>query len=404
MPLEATDRPRLRPGLSASRDARSTEHVYLYDTWRQSPQPLRLTLAEFRLVEQMNGQRAVAQLLETSLALPASGGEAMLHSLISRLENRLYLDGPSWQARLAASVREPSCLGTYAPDAVGLRKQLLELFNAPQSSGLPDPTVKPNGPPPSSAGATHRLWSRRAHLYLGIQGTGRADDGFAVRDHWHFALQPTPIHADAQRLKTPLGVVPTDQDYIDRLEKHYGPGLFADEFQAHLPEHSIELEVVLLQYLMEKRWPIRIVPLVVGSFQDAVLNREAPSRSADIERMMKAIVEIEAELPEPPAYIISGDLAHIGPKFGDSMAVHHDWLTQSRLGDEALINAAEAADFATYADIITEEQDRRAHLRLPADLHAPAGAEALQRQAVALRSIHSSTRVRERQFRQHGVL
>ena len=75
--------------------------------------------------------------------------------------------------------------------------------------------------------------------------------------------------------------------------------------------------------------------------------------------MMKAIVQVEAELPEPPAYIISGDLAHIGPKFGDSMAVHHDWLTQSRLGDEALINAAKAADLAAYADIITEEQDRR---------------------------------------------
>ena len=307
----------------------------------------------------MNGQRAVAQLLETSLALPASGGEAMLHSLISRLENRLYLDGPSWQARLAASVREPSCLGTYAPDAVGLRKQLLELFNAPQSSGLPDPTVKPNGRLRAVL-APHIDYGRGGRTYtwafkeLVEQTTALL---FVIIGTSHYSRHRFTLTRKA--FKTPLGVVPTDQDYIDRLEKHYGPGLFADEFQAHLPEHSIELEVVLLQYLMEKRWPIRIVPLVVGSFQDAVLNREAPSRSADIERMMKAIVEIEAELPEPPAYIISGDLAHIGPKFGDSMAVHHDWLTQSRLGDEALINAAEAADFATYADIITEEQDRR---------------------------------------------
>ncbi|HEV8060597.1 MAG TPA: AmmeMemoRadiSam system protein B [Gemmataceae bacterium] len=349
----------MRPGLSASRDARSTEHIYLYDTWRQSPQPLRLTLAEFRLVEQMNGQRAVAQLLETSLALPASGGEALLHSLLSRLENGLYLDGPSWQARLAAPVREPSCLGTYAPDAAGLKKQLLELFNDPQSSGLPDPTVKPNGRLRAVL-APHIDYGRGGRTYtwafkeLVEQATVSL---FVIIGTSHYSRHRFTLTRKA--FKTPLGVVPTDRDYIDRLEKHYGPGLFADEFQAHLPEHSIELEVVLLQYLMETRRPVRIVPMVVGSFQDAVLNREAPSGSADIERMMKAIVQVEAELPEPPAYIISGDLAHIGPKFGDSMAVHHDWLTQSRLGDEALINAAEAADFAAYADIITEEQDCR---------------------------------------------
>ena len=205
MPSELTARPRLRPGLSASRDARSTEHIYLYDTWRQSPQPLRLTLAEFRLVEQMNGQLAVSQLLETSLALSASGGEAMLHSLLSRLENGLYLDGPGWQARLAASVREPSCLGTYAPDASELRKQLLTLFNDRQSSGLARSACETQWPTPSRAGATHRLWSRRAYLYLGVQGIDRTDDGFPVCHHWHFALQPTSIHADAQALQNSLG-------------------------------------------------------------------------------------------------------------------------------------------------------------------------------------------------------
>ena len=35
--------------------------------------------------------------------------------------------------------------------------------------------------------------------------------------------------------KTPLGVVPTDQGYIDRLVRHYGDGLFDDELLAHLP-------------------------------------------------------------------------------------------------------------------------------------------------------------------------
>ena len=359
MPLDLSVHPRLRPGLSASRDGRSAEFIFLYDTWRQSPQPLRVSLAEFSLIEQMNGQHAVSQLLESSPALPVSGGAALLHTLLDRLEDGLFLDGPKWQARLAAPVREPACLGTYAADTQELRRQLHALFTDPQSSGLPDPKVKPNGRLRAIL-APHIDYGRGGRTYtwafkeLVEQTTASL---FVIIGTSHYSRQRFTL--TRKHFKTPLGIVTTDGDYIDRLEKHYGAGLFADEYQAHLPEHSIELEVVLLQYLLAQSRPIRIVPLVVGSFHDAVLNRKSPSRSEDIDRMMKALVQLEAELPEPPAYIISGDLAHIGPKFGDSMAVHHDWLTQSRAGDEALINAAQAADWTAYADLITEEQDCR---------------------------------------------
>src|SRR5207248_10441196 len=60
-----------------------------------------------------------------------------------------------------------------------------------------------------------------------------------------------------QHFETPLGVVPTDHGYIDRLEAEYGPGLF-DDPHAHLPEHAVELEVVLLRYLLEGRPEFRI--------------------------------------------------------------------------------------------------------------------------------------------------
>src|SRR5438105_3283354 len=114
--------------------------------------------------------------------------------------------------------------------------------------------------------------------------------------------------------QTPLGIVPTDQDYIDRLAGHFGPGLLDDEWLAHLPEHSIELEVVFLQYLSDGR-PIRIVPLVVGSFFDCIAGGMHPTTRPDIARMVEALRRAEAETPEPICYIISGDPAHIGPKF-----------------------------------------------------------------------------------------
>src|SRR5262249_9446061 len=94
---------------------------------------------------------------------------------------------------------------------------------------------------------------------------------------------------------TPLGIARSDQDFIDRIVKHYGPGLFDDELMAHFPEHSIELEVVFLQYLYEERRDIRIVPLVVGSFQDCVDAGRLPVARAEIARMIQALTRAEQE-------------------------------------------------------------------------------------------------------------
>ena len=168
-----------------------------------------------------------------------------------------------------------------------------------------------------------------------------------------------------KKFETPLGIVPTDEGYVDRLVRHYGPGLFDDEWLAHLPEHSIELEVVFLQYLYEGKRPIRIVPLVVGSFFDCVVQRGSPERHADIATMIEALRRAEAETPEPICYIISGDLAHIGPKFDDPVPLSPNRLTQSRQQDFAILRQAEAANPAGYFKVIADEQDARNICGLP---------------------------------------
>ena len=80
-----------------------------------------------------------------------------------------------------------------------------------------------------------------------------------------------------KHFQTPLGLAQTDQAYIDRLVAHYGDGLFDDELTAHLPEHSIELEVVFLQYLYPDS-PFRIVPLWSVPFRTASFPAVNPSR------------------------------------------------------------------------------------------------------------------------------
>src|SRR5207248_8000227 len=147
----------------------------------------------------------------------------------------------------------------------------------------------------------------------------RTDAGlFVIVATSHYS--PTRFTLTRQDFKTPLGVAPTDQAYVDRLAAHYGDSLFDDPL-AHLPEHSIELEVVFLQHLFGRARPIRIVPLLVGSFADCVESGADPADQPDIARMVEALRAAEAGAGEPVCYVISGDLAHIGPKFGDRGAL-----------------------------------------------------------------------------------
>jgi AmmeMemoRadiSam system protein B len=164
--------------------------------------------------------------------------------------------------------------------------------------------------------------------------------------------------------QTPLGLAETDQAYVERIADVYGGAAFADPF-AHLPEHSIELEVVMLQHLYAGRKPFRIVPLLVGPFNDCVEGRTDPAAAADIALMVAALRKAEAAAGEPVCYVISGDLAHIGPKFRDPDPVTEPWLAESKRQDQKILDRLAAADATGFFDVIADEDDRRRICGLP---------------------------------------
>ena len=66
--------------------------------------------------------------------------------------------------------------------------------------------------------------------------------------------------------ETPLGLVPTDREYVDQIAALAGRDLFEDEL-SHRTEHSIEFQVVFLQYVLGEERPVldradsgRVVP------------------------------------------------------------------------------------------------------------------------------------------------
>jgi AmmeMemoRadiSam system protein B len=363
--MSSPERPQLRPGLAFAPDGRDPGHVLVWDRLRLGG-PQRLTVAEFLWLPLFDGRRTLGDIRDAA-AEQAGGGPLPLEwfaALAEKLERTSFLDGPRVRARFAEPVRPPACVGCYEGEPAALRRQLERFFTGPNGPGLPRPGKA--GGRLRAALVPHIDYARGGVTYAwGFKEVVEHTDAelFVIVGTSHYSAHRFTL--TRKDFRTPLGVARTDQRYLDRLAAHYGDGLFDDELAAHLPEHSIELEVVFLQYLYEGRRPVRIVPLVVGPFRDCVGTGNLPGCYADIGRMVEALRRAEAEAGEPVCYLISGDLAHIGPKFDDPRPLDGPYLEHSRRQDRAVLERAERADAAGYFRVLAAEGDRRNVCGLP---------------------------------------
>lgn len=356
------DRPRLRPGIAAARDADDPHAIVLYDDLRITRQIVRISAREFTWLQWFDGSNSLPDVQRAALPNSDQGIEP-LAVLVIRLDAATFLDGPGFQSVFTRPVREPSCIGCYEGDPKALRVQLTGyLQQIPAGAG-----GRKNGKrgelrallaPHIDYGRGHETY---AWAYRDLPALTDASL-FVIVGTSHYSAERFSL--TRQHFKTPVGVAETDSAFVDRVIDHYGDGLFDDPL-AHIPEHSIELEVVWLQHLFERVRPIRIVPLLVGSFHDCILTGRDPADVTDLSRMVEALRFAEKAAKEPVCYIISGDLAHIGPKFGDEEPIHNGQLDHSRKMDDAILRAAEQADPSAYFRVVASERDERRICGLP---------------------------------------
>jgi AmmeMemoRadiSam system protein B len=351
--------PQLRRGLAAAQDKSDPRYVIVWDEYGVSPARERLTRLEFLCAETFfDGQRTLRE-IQAEVVSQLDGQIVPLEiftALARRFEDALFLDGPRFRQHWdRLTVREPTSTHWY--DEEGLHQQLEQLFTGHGGPGLPGR----HRPDPNFVAVLvpHMDYARGGVTYgWGFKEVAEKSPAslFVIVGTSHYS--PTRFTLTRKDFKTPLGVVPTDQGFLDRLVSHYGDGLFDDEL-THVPEHSVELEVAVLQHVLTDRRPFRIVPFLVGSFHDAVATGVEPKVKDDIARMIEALRRAHAETEEPVCYLISGDLAHLGPKFGDRRPAAGAFLERSRVQDEAILSQAETADAAKFYRIIADEEDRR---------------------------------------------
>lgn len=122
-----------------------------------------------------------------------------------------------------------------------------------------------------------------------------------------------PFIVSSKDFEMPLGTIPADKKAINRLlnaEKSTG---LTGQDRAHRIEHSIELHLLFLQHIWQHNFSI--IPILVSGFDDLFYMSDG-FLSDQIDRF-SSLLHRQFGKDDETLFLISGDLAHVGKKFGD---------------------------------------------------------------------------------------
>lgn len=173
----------------------------------------------------------------------------------------------------------------------------------------------------------------------------------------HYADVNNPFILCRKNYITPYGEVKVNQHAVDFIENSCEWDLFEGEI-FHRDEHSIEFQILFLQYMLKDR-DFTIVPILCGSFHNFIKSGTSPARDGMVSQFLATVKDYIIETGDKAVVIAGADLAHIGLKFGDGEAVSKSTLNWIRNRDMISINFTENIDAEGFYSSVAEEKDKR---------------------------------------------
>lgn len=287
--------------------------------------------------------------------------------LIQELDAHLLLESPRFIAHrkkledeFRNLTRRPAALAgkSYEADPVSLGKQLDSFFTSPEGPG-PLTEIKSSGNLKGliaphidlRQGGPCFAWAYKelkncpdVDLFIIFGTDHNGSRGF-------FTLT-------AKDFETPLGVVETDKAFIQELEKRYSYNLYQDELN-HKTEHSVEFQVVFLQYLYRNHKPVKILPILCGSLHDLIVSGVDPLTVPPVKDFIRALQEVIAEQSRKTCMIAGADLSHIGPRYGDPQGPSPSSLKRIAEEDLSMLNQVEQLCLEGFFRAIAKDQNKR---------------------------------------------
>ena len=350
--MSLLERPNLRPLTARRIEHQGQVFVMLEDPSGVVPQPVFLPIGGYaHVVQHFNG---LTTLIEIQARTLRETGQLLamkdLEDLVRRLDEAMLIEGPAFarfHRQYRESGRRPAALAgrSYAATLRALRAQLEQFFVGTHGAGVPAADRGAGAAEFRGILSPHIDFQRGGPVYTWsyreLVERSHAEI-FVILGvaHQHCRRRFVLTHKD---FETPLGVVPTARSYVDQIAALAGRDCFDDEL-SHRTEHSIEFQVVFLQYVLAGRRDFSIVPILVGSFQDLLERGVDPIDDPEVRRFVEALRAVEAASGQRVAYIGGIDLCHVGPEFGDPNPVDVALQEQVRHFDGVMLDRAAAGD------------------------------------------------------------
>ena len=294
-----------------------------------------------------------------------------IEEIIDQLDAQLLLDSQRFKDALekekkdfeASSIREAAFAGmSYPSDPIALRGQIESYFSPPDGPGKPH-LENPSGTLKGVI-APHIDFQRGGSCYAFAHKEVREASNanlFVVLGTAHREMK-NYFSLTLKDFSTPLGTAKTNKAFVKALSDECHGALFENEL-IHKREHSIEFQVIFLQFLYPGR-PFEIVPILCGSFHEAIKRSISPWEIPEIREFIEALRKAVRSIDREVCPIASADLAHIGVQFGGETPAS-SMLNETRERDLKMLAHGEKMDPDGFYDLIRREGDRRHICGLP---------------------------------------
>jgi len=361
--MSGTERlPPLRPlEVSPFRNARNELYFALRDLTQVAPHPLAVSLPGYFVLSQLDGQRTCRDI---QLAFLRQFGQLItteqIQQVVQALDQALMLDSAAYHAAyakleaeyLASQTRDSR--GRY-PDADLLRAEIEALLARGSAQALPSAAELGDV---CGIIAPHLDYQRGgpcyADAYAALARAAPAER-YVILGTNHFGRSSTVV-ATGKDFSTPLGQVATDQAFIRRLEAALGTSICRHEFD-HNAEHSVELQVHILQVLHGSTGRFRIVPILCPDPCDPGRSTAPDGAGPGLTDFADALGRLVARDRRRTVLIAGADLSHVGQHFGDPGPTTRAFLRQIARADRHLLRLLEARREEEFVAMLRASQN-----------------------------------------------
>jgi len=298
-------------------------------------------------------------------------GELLMPNWVDKfladLDEKLFLEGERFetvkQSLVKAYRAEPARPAVFAgksyeADPEKLKAQLGGFFSSKEGPG-----TKPSenaGKALKAIVAPHVEFSQAGPIYAWAYNEfreARTPDVFVILGAARGIIDSLFACTDKD-FATPLGLVKTDREFL-RLFREQGGAPFFEEELAHRKDHAIEFQAVFLQHLFGGTKPFTIVPVLCSFSHLHFSHPDLLTQGERIGRFIEVFRKALAAFGREVCFIVSGDLAHIGMRYGDIKPPTDFAFHKTMQSDLAMLKHAEEGKPDEFLRFIQQEDDAR---------------------------------------------